>query len=70
MARTAKTLTFVIPAYNMESYLDRCVSSLLSATNTDDIEVLVVDDGSQDGTLEMAQKFEARYPGIVRAIHQ
>ena len=70
MARTAKTLTFVIPAYNMESYLDRCVNSLLSATNTDDIEVLVVDDGSQDGTLEMAQKFEARYPGIVRAIHQ
>ena len=70
MARTAKTLTFVIPAYNMESYLDRCVSSLLSATNTDDIEVLVVDDGSQDGTLEMAQKFEARYPSIVRAIHQ
>ena len=32
--------------------------------------MLIVDDGSSDGTLEMAQKFEARYPGIVRAIHQ
>ena len=70
MARTAKTLTFVIPAYNMESYLDRCVSSLLSATNTDDIEVLVVDDGSQDGTLEYARRLELTNPGVVRAIHQ
>lgn len=44
--------------------------SLIAAKRNDDIEVLIVDDGSSDGTLEMAQKFEARYPGIVRAIHQ
>ena len=46
MASTAKTLTFVIPAYNMESYLDRCVNSLLSASDISDLEVLIVDDGS------------------------
>ena len=50
MASTAKTLTFVIPAYNMESYLDRCVNSLLSASDISDLEVLIVDDGSKDGT--------------------
>ena len=65
-----KTLTFVVPAYNMTEYLERCVESLIASKRNDDIEVLIVDDGSSDGTLEMAQKFEARYPGIVRAIHQ
>ena len=65
-----KTLTFVVPAYNMTEYLERCVMSLIAAKRNDDIEVLIVDDGSSDGTLEMAQKFEARYPGIMRAIHQ
>lgn len=59
MANTAKTLTFVIPAYNMESYLDRCVNSLLSASDTRDLEVLIVDDGSKDGTLEYARKLDA-----------
>lgn len=65
-----KTLTFVVPAYNMTEYLERCIMSLITAKRNDDIEVLIVDDGSSDGTLEMAQKFEARYPSIVRAIHQ
>lgn len=62
-----KTLTFVVPAYNMTEYLERCVMSLIAAKRNDDIEVLIVDDGSSDGTLEMAQKFETRYPGIVAA---
>lgn len=70
MARPATTITFVIPAYNMESYLERCVSSLLAARDTSDIEVLIIDDGSRDGTLSYAQELERRHPGVVRAIHQ
>lgn len=70
MTNTSKTLSFVIPSYNMEAYLDRCVNSLLSARKTDDIEVLIVDDGSKDGTLAYAQKLERNNPGVVRAIHQ
>ena len=46
-----KTLTFVVPAYNMTEYLERCVISLIAAKRNDDIEVLIVDDGSSDGTL-------------------
>ena len=49
---------------------ERCVESLIASKRNDDIEVLIVDDGSSDGTLEMAKTFEARNPGIVRAIHQ
>ena len=70
MTNPAKTLTFVIPAYNMESYLDRCVHSLLSASDTSDLEILIVDDGSKDGTLEYARKLQSTNPGVVRAIHQ
>ena len=67
---TAKTITFVVPAYNMETYLSRCIESLVAAQRNDDIEVLIVDDGSHDNTPQIADAYERRYPGIVRAIHQ
>ena len=67
---TAKTITFVVPAYNMETYLSRCIDSLIAAQRIDDIEVLIVDDGSSDNTPQIADTYEQRYPGIVRAIHQ
>lgn len=70
MKNAAKTLTFVVPAYNMETYLERCISSLVAVRRPDDIEVLIVDDGSSDGTAGLADQFAQRYPGIVYAIHQ
>ncbi|WP_395956943.1 glycosyltransferase family 2 protein [Bifidobacterium rousetti] len=54
----------------METYLERCVLSLTAAKRIDDIEVLIIDDGSKDGTLDAARAFERRFPGVVRAIHQ
>ena len=68
--KTAKTITFVVPAYNMETYLGRCIESLVTPQRNDDIEVLIVDDGSSDNTPQIADTYEQRYPGIVRAIHQ
>ncbi|KFJ04261.1 glycosyltransferase family 2 protein [Bifidobacterium tsurumiense] len=67
---TAKTLTFVVPAFNMEEYLERCVNSLLSTQRTDDIEVIIVDDGSSDGTAKLADSYANRMPEVVRVIHQ
>lgn len=67
---TAKTLTFVVPAFNMEEYLERCVNSLLSTQRTDDIEVIIVDDGSSDGTAKLADTYANRMPEVVRVIHQ
>lgn len=63
-----KLLTFAIPCYNSEAYMENCIKSLLPGG--DDVEILVVNDGSKDRTAEIADEYERKYPGIVRAIHQ
>lgn len=63
-----KLLTFAIPCYNSQDYMEHCIESLLPGG--EDVEILVVDDGSKDRTAEIADDYEKRYPGIVRAIHQ
>ena len=67
---TFKTLTFVIPTYNMEAYLERCVNSLVAMRDNKDIEVLIVDDGSTDGTPRLADVYARRMPDVIRVIHQ
>ena len=65
-----KLITYAIPCYNSAEYMDHCIESIL-ACGADDIEVVVVDDGSaKDNTLQKAREWEARCPGIVRAVHQ
>lgn len=65
-----KLITYAIPCYNSAEYMDHCIESIL-ACGADDIEVVVVDDGSaKDNTFEKAKEWEARHPGIVKAVHQ
>ena len=63
-----KLLSVAIPSYNSERYMRKCVESLLPGG--DRVEILIVDDGSTDRTGRIADEYQARYPGIVRAIHQ
>ena len=56
-----KVLTVIIPTYNMELYLDRCLSSLI-VPNIEMLEVLVINDGSKDKSSEIAHKYEEMYP--------
>ncbi|MCC2230025.1 glycosyltransferase family 2 protein [Lachnospiraceae bacterium CLA-AA-H215] len=63
-----KLLTIAIPCYNSESYMEKCIESLLPGGSR--VEILLVNDGSKDRTAEIADSYAARYPGIVRAIHQ
>lgn len=63
-----KLLTIVIPCYNSAEYMERAVKSALTGGN--DVEIIIVDDGSTDDTLKLAKDFEKEYPEIVRAIHK
>ena len=63
-----KLLSIAVPCYNSEAYMENCIKSLL--VGGDEVEILIVDDGSGDGTAQIADRLEREHPGIVRAIHQ
>lgn len=63
-----KLLSVAIPCYNSESYMSKCIESLL--VGGEDVEILVVNDGSHDRTAEIAQEYQNRYPTIVKAINK
>ena len=63
-----KLLTITVPCYNSQDYMGRCIDSLLKGG--EDVEILIVDDGSKDRTAEIADSYAARYPSIVKVIHK
>ncbi|GHU63342.1 glycosyl transferase [Clostridia bacterium] len=63
-----KLLSIAIPCYNSQDYMEHCIQTLL--TGKDEVEILVVNDGSSDRTKEIADRYAQEYPDIVRAIHQ
>ncbi len=66
-----KLLSVAIPSYNSQDYLAHAVESVLSAREyLDQLEILIVNDGSRDRTAAIADEFERKYPGVVRAIHK
>ncbi len=64
-----KLITFTVPCYNSAEYMRHCIETLLTAGN--EAEILIINDGStKDNTAEIADEYAAKYPDIVRAIHQ
>ena len=63
-----KILSVVIPAYNMEKYLDECIGSITRSEFIDSIEIIVVNDGSKDDTSRIAHNWELRFPQSVRVV--
>lgn len=64
----SKILTVTVPSYNVERFLDQTLESFVDARILDDVEILVVDDGSKDKTVEIGKKYEERYPDTFRVI--
>ena len=58
----SKLLTVAMPCYNVEAYLERGLSSFADPRFSDDVEVLIVNDGSTDSTKEISVLFVAAYP--------
>ncbi len=63
-----KLLTLVVPCYNSQDYMERCIQSLLPGG--DDLDILIVDDGSTDRTGQIADRLAQQHPSFVRVVHQ
>ena len=62
-------VSIIIPVYNAESYLERCLDSVLNQDYTP-IEIVLVNDGSTDRSLSICEKYEKKYSGKIRIINQ
>ena len=57
-------LSIIVPVYNVERYLGRCIESLLETEGIGNIEIILVDDGSTDGSGRIADEYAAEHPFI------
>lgn len=61
-------LSIIIPAYNAEEYIARCLDSILDQDYHNDIEIIIVNDGSTDSTGDILKDYCFRYPDLIRII--
>lgn len=63
-----KLLTVTVPCYNSQDYMEKCVDSLLAGG--EQMEIIIIDDGSKDNTGKIADSYAEKHPTIVKVIHQ
>ena len=63
-----KLLSVAIPCFNSQEYMRKCVESLLKGG--EDVEIIIVNDGSKDDTAKIADEYARKYPSIVKAVHK
>jgi len=63
-----KLLTAAIPCYNSAAYMNRAIDTLLSGG--EEMEIIIINDGSSDDTQTVAEEYQAKYPSIIRVIRQ
>lgn len=61
-------VSVIVPVYNGEKYLSRCIDSILRQTLRD-IEIILIDDGSKDNSGQIMADYQKRYPGIIKTIY-
>ena len=62
-------ISFLIPVFNTKTYLPECLDSILCQAGAE-FEVVLLDDGSTDGSGELCNQYAAKYPDIVRVVHK
>ena len=60
-------LSIIMPVYNAEKYLEKCLDSLVSQT-LDDYEIVLINDGSKDGSQKIIESYVNQYPELIRAV--
>ena len=70
MSDYSKILTVTIPSYNVEKYLPVIIPTYLESSILEDIEILIVNDGSKDDTAKLGLQFEQEYPGTVKVVNK
>lgn len=65
-----KKISVIIPVYNGEKYINRCINSVLAQTNFDinDIEVLLLNDGSKDDSLKILEQYKKQYSDTIQVL--
>lgn len=61
-----KLITFTVPCFNSAAYMRKCIESLV--VGGEDVEIVIVNDGSTDDTLSIAREYEAAYLSLVRVV--
>lgn len=61
-----KKVSIIVPVYNVEEYLDKCLNSLVNQT-LKDIEIIVVNDGTRDNSQDIIDKYKEKYPKLIKA---
>ena len=61
--------SIIVPVYNVEKYIDKCMYSLMHQT-FDDYEVIVVNDETPDNSMRIVEKYAQMFPGKIRIFHQ
>lgn len=61
-----KKVSIIVPVYNVERYIEKCLETLVNQT-IDDYEIIVVNDGSPDGSQKIIDGFVSRYPQLITA---
>lgn len=64
-----KEITIVIPVYNQEKYLKRCIDSVLNQT-IDNYKILIINDGSTDNSKKICSEYALKYPDLIELVNQ